>query len=172
MKRLFLSTLCLVWMVGSLEASIIQVDFANASLFGAPGSSIAFFAKLTNTSATDTIYFNSVGATTVSPFLNVDLTPFLLSGPAPLNPGQVSSLIEIFDVLIDSSAAPGAYVGNTASLLGGADGGNFSIFEELAAPTFDVVVTGSTAVPEPETCGLLSAGCAFLFFWAKRSKAN
>jgi hypothetical protein len=132
------------------SAGIIQVDLQDASLSGSPGTNLAFFATLTNLSATDTIYFNGAGATAAGSSLTIDLDPFFANGPISLDAGQTSSLFEIFDVAIGAGAALGPYIGNTVSLQGGADGGAGTAFDDLVDISFDVEVQPVTvAAPEP-----------------------
>ena len=172
MKQHWLTcSLGLALLAGAAQAAAIQADLASLALFGAPGGTLHFFATLTNPSATDTIYFNGTSATSVSPFLTIDTSPFLISGPHSLSPGQTSALFGIFDVIIDPVAVPGPYVGNTVSLYGGADGGAFAAFEDLADPGFDIIVTGTnTAVPEPAPGAMVAAGSALLVLLARRRR--
>ena len=103
---LFLSCVCLA------HASTIDAQLANGSLTGAPGDTLAFFATLSNPSATDTIYLNGAGSTASSAFLGVDITPFNVNAPLFLVPGDMSGPFEIFDVTIDPAAPDGPYIGS------------------------------------------------------------
>jgi hypothetical protein len=157
MRRHLFFGICLLT-AAVAHATNIQVDFASASLTGAPGGTLAFFASLTNTSPTDTIYLNGAGFTSVSSFLTIDITPFLINAPLFLDPGQTSTLFEILDVTLDPATPLGPYAGNTLSLTGGADGGNGTASLDLADPTFDVIASSESAVPEPRTGALVAMG--------------
>jgi len=148
-------------MAGAAHAGSIQVNLAASSQNGNPGDTLAFFATITNLSTTDTIYFNGASATAASPNLTIDLSPYLVNAPIFLEPEQTSPLFEFVDVTIDPSATPGPYIGNIVSVLGGADGGASTAFDDLADPAFDVIVNESApAVPEPGTAAsFIAAAC-------------
>lgn len=152
------------------HASTIDAVLADASLTGAPGDTLVFFATLSNPSATDTIYLNGTGSTASSPFLNVDTSPFNINAPLFLAPGDVSSLFEIFDVTIDPAATDGPYIGSFISILGGADGGAGTAFDDLADVSFDVNVSTNASVPEPGAVQLVPAGLLALLAAAIRRR--
>jgi hypothetical protein len=105
---------------------------------------------LTNTSATDQIWLNGIGSTAASPFLTIDTSPFDSNAPFFLDPLASSGPFELFDVSIDPNAPDGPYIGSFVSILGGADGGTGSAFDDLADIGFDVnVQSPTTATPEP-----------------------
>jgi hypothetical protein len=140
------------------NASTIDAQLAAGSLTGAPGDTLAFLATLSNPSPTDTIYLNGIGSTASSPFLNVDTTPFDVNAPLFLAPGDVTGSFELFDVTIDPAAPNGPYVGSFLSILGGADGGMGTLFDDLDDLSFDVnVASASASVPEPGTMLLVPA---------------
>lgn len=151
-------------------ADTVPAQLVDSSLAGAPGDTLDFFATLTNPSATDTIFLNGIGSTASSPFLGIDTSPFDINAPFYLDPGQSSGPFELFDVTIDPAASPGPYVGSFVSILGGADGGQFTAFDDLVDISFDVQVSGGgsiSPVPEPRgflltLAGLLAIFCATL----------
>jgi hypothetical protein len=148
----------------------IVATLDNSSLTGAPGGTLKFYVTLENTSATDTIYFNSLGTTASSPYLNIDTTPFFANAPLSLDPGASSGDFEFFDVTIDPSTPDGPYIGSFVSIQGGADGGAGSAFDDLADVSFDVDVQSPVAAPEPGTFPLLMAGLVGLLFIAARTR--
>ena len=166
MKRYFLSISYIAYLVilaGAAQASIIQVDLTASSQSGNPGDTLAFFATITNLSTTDTIYFNGASATAASSSLSIDISPYLIFAPISLAPEQTSSPFEFVDVTIDPAAAPGAYNGSIVSVLGGADGGTSTLFDDLADPSFDVFVNDTTtAAPEPATGWLISGAICLM----------
>ena len=142
----------------------ISAQLVESSLTGAPGDTLAYFVTLTNPSLTDTIYLNSIGSTASSALLDIDTSPFDINAPFFLNPGDSSGPFELFDVTIDPSATAGGYVGSIVSILGGADDGQFTAFDDLADISFDVQVTGgATPAPEPSAVLLMLAGMAIVF---------
>jgi len=129
---------------------IAQLD--NFSLTGAPGDTLLFNVTLTDTSATDQIWLNGIGSTAASPFLTIDTSPFDLNAPLFLDPLANSGSFELFEVSIGPNTPKGSYIGSFVSILGGADGGTGSAFDDLADVSFDVNVQSyNTAVPEPRT---------------------
>jgi hypothetical protein len=85
-----------------------------------------------------------------------------------LAPGDVSGLIEIFDVTIDPAALDGPYVGNTVSMQGGVDS---AALDDLADVNFDVQVSSPvTGTPEPSTGIFMSAGAAVAFAIVARNR--
>jgi hypothetical protein len=136
---------------------IAQLD--NASLTGAPGDTLIFDVTLTNTSTTDQVWLNGIGSTASSPFLDIDTSPFDVNAPLFLDPLAISGPFELFDITIAPGTADGGYIGSFVSILGGADGGTGSAFDDLVDVNFDVNVSSSStsAVPEPATFGLMLA---------------
>jgi hypothetical protein len=112
-------------------------------------TSIAVDATIFNPT-TQTIYLNGDSSTTSSPFLTVDDTPFFNNAPLSLAPGQSSGTIELFDVDLAGATPTGTYALNTFSILGGADGGTFSLFNDLADAQFSVTVSSAVSVSAPE----------------------
>jgi hypothetical protein len=154
-RRLFFASALAIGISPLAQAGFIaQLD--NASQIGAPGDTLTFNVTLTNPSAIDQIWLNGAGSTSVSSFLEIDTDPFNTNAPLFLDPMASSGLFELFQVTIDPSAPDGPYVGNIVSILGGADGGAGSAFDDLGDISFDIQVqsTASTA-PEPRTFWIL-----------------
>ena len=156
LQKPFLACVLLIGVASFADAGIIaQLD--NASLTGAPGDTLIFSVTLTNPSSTDQIWLNGTGSTSVSPFLTIDTNPFNTNAPFFLDPMTGSGLFEFFHVIIDPNAPDGPYIGNVVSILGGADGGTGSAFDDLVDISFDVQVQApASGVPEPGTFGMLS----------------
>ena len=149
----------------SAYAGVIDIALSNASQSGNPGDTLQFFAILTNTSATDTIYLNGAGSASVSADLTIDTTPFFFNAPLSLAPLQSTPLaIEIFDIAIQPSAVSGPYIGNGFSILGGADP---AAADDIGDASADVNVN-ATAVPEPAAFGLVFAGLLAMGLAARR----
>lgn len=126
-------------------------------------TTIAFDATVFNPSTTDTIYLNGDASATSSPFLTVDDSPFFANAPLSLSPGQSSGPFELFDLDLSADTPVGTYTPNTFSILGGADGGTFSDFADVADAQFSITVGPATAsVPEPGTIALFGIGLAAL----------
>jgi hypothetical protein len=155
MQKLFIASALVIGLSSLADAGIIaQLD--NASQTGAPGDTLIFNVTLTNPSATDQIWLNGIGSTSVTPFLAIDISPFNTNAPLFLDPMASSGLFELFQVSIDPGAPDGPYIGNVVSILGGADGGAGSAFDDLADISFDVQVQVTTsATPEPGTFWIL-----------------
>jgi len=120
-------------------------------------TSVAFDATIFNPSTTDTIYLNGASATTASSLLNVDLTPFFENAPFSLAPGQSSGPFELLALDLAANTATGSYSGNDFQLQGGADGGTFSAFNDLADANFSVTVTTPTVTaPEIDPASAMS----------------
>ncbi|QOY87909.1 PEP-CTERM sorting domain-containing protein [Paludibaculum fermentans] len=158
MRTIKLAFLLLAACWSTLSASSIQVNLANPSQTGAPGSVLQFFGTITNLSGVDPVYLNGISANSVSPDLTIDVIPFFFNRPASLAPGATSALFEIFEVTILPGALPGPHVGNTVSFQGGLAGG---AFEALADANVDVSI-GVSSIPEPSTALLLCSGCLLL----------
>ena len=89
-----------------------------------------------------------------SSFLSVDDSPFFANAPLSLAPGQNSGPFELFAVDLATNTALGNYLGNGFEIQGGADGGNFTAFADLADATFSVTVAGSTVAAPGVRSGL------------------
>jgi hypothetical protein len=136
-------------------STIVQLD--NTSLTGAPGETLVFNSTLTNTSATDQVWLNGIGSTASSPFLNIDPSPFDTNAPLFLDPLASSGPFELFDVTIAPDTPDGGYNGSFVTILGGADAGAGTAFDDLADVNFDVSVQSPSngEAPEPATFGLV-----------------
>jgi len=111
--------------------------------------------------ATD--YINSDSSTTNSMAITVDTQDYLANTPVSLDPGESSgpTPFELFTVTLPADLAPGMY-GGIVSILGGADNGAGTAFDDLADVSFTVDVTSAVVTPEPMTLLLLALGLAGL----------
>jgi len=154
-----------VLLSSAAKADTIDITLTASSLSGQAGDAITFYATLTNTSATDTIFLNGDSSGTSSTFLTVDDTPFLTNAPFFLDPGDVSGPYALFNVLIDPTTPDGTYDLNSFSILGGLDGSSFDV---VGTAEFSVTVGPAVAAPEPDMLpmllvGLLSIGLLMRF---------
>jgi hypothetical protein len=161
-QKVVFTTLALaaaVSLAPSTRAQSLDVTLIDANQTVTQGTLVVDFeATVFNPSATATIYLNDGSGTTSSPFLVVDDSPFFTNAPLSLAPGQSSGPFELFAVDLASTAAIGSYTGNVFSIQGGADGGSFTAFNDLADANFSVSVTGSTTtVPEIDSASAMSA---------------
>jgi hypothetical protein len=135
---------------------------------------IAFDATISNPSG-DTLYLNGDASALSSPLLTLDDTPYDLNAPISLAPGASSGTIpfELFGVDLPADLSTGVYTG-VFTILGGADGGTGTAFDDLAdvAFSFDVIAPQvpplNTTTPEPDSLLLLGSGLLGLVLVGKR----
>jgi hypothetical protein len=126
-------------------------------------TSVVFDAILSNPTGS-TIYLNGATITTSSSALNGDATPFLINAPLDLAPGASTGPLAFFDVDLAKGTPAATFGTGSFQIQGGADGGAGTAFDQLAAESFSVTVTGSTAhgVPEIDTSATAAALTLFL----------
>jgi hypothetical protein len=161
-QRLWYAALALAGVVGLphlTRAQTLDLTLLDPNQTVTQGTGVvAFDATLFNPSATATIYLNDAGATTTSPLLSVDDSPFFANAPFSLAPGQSSGPFELFAVDLATNASIGSYLGNGFEIQGGADGGAFTAFNDLADAKFSVTVASSKiAAPEIDPASAISA---------------
>ncbi len=158
MKRTSKPALFVAALVGALvictaaRADSIGITLTETTVSGTAGSTVEFFATLTNLSSS-TIFLNGDSSTTSSAFLTVSDNPFNNNAPLSLAPGASSGPFELFDVLIAAGTAPGVYTLNDFTILGGLTGPDFN---SVGSTTFTVDVV--SPVPEPATLVLVGSG--------------
>jgi hypothetical protein len=157
----FILTLALVASVciaPSAQAQTLDLTLLDANQTVTQGTTtVGFDATIFNPSTTATIYLNGASGSTASSLLTVDVSPFFANAPFSLAPGQSSGPFELFAVDLATTALTGSYVGNGFEIQGGADGGSFSAFQDLADANFSVTVTSSTvAAPEIDPSSAIS----------------
>jgi PEP-CTERM motif-containing protein len=162
-RNLVASTFSLFLCVGIIPARaepLLDLRLINPDQMVTQGTTaLAFDATILNPSATNTVYLNGDASATSSTLLTVDDSPFFLDAPLSLAPGESSGPFELFDVTLSSAAPVGTYSLNAFSILGGADGGTFSDFSDIADATFSVTVSPSViSVPEPDSLILTLGG--------------
>jgi len=155
--------------VSQLHAGSLLVLLSSAVQTGAPGATLQYFGTMTNVSATDTIFLNSVSSTSSWSNLSIDVSPFFLNAPLSLAPGEGTPAFEIFDAAIDPATPDGLLSGSTVSIQGGTDSGTF---DDLADVNFDVQVssTPSADAPEPGTASLVLGLGAVMFAILARNR--
>ncbi len=150
MRLLAAAVLTILLCAGTAYAQTLDVTLIDPNQTVTQGTtSVAFDATIFNPS-TATIYLNGDAAATSSPFLTVDDAPFFNNAPLSLAPAQSSGTIELFDVDLAAAVPAGTYALNTFSILGGADGGTFSLFNDLADAQFSVTVSSAPTASAPE----------------------
>jgi hypothetical protein len=151
---------------GAVRANTVTVTLQNPSQSGNPGDLLQFFGTIQNdlASGPDSIYLNGATGTPVSADLPIDTLPlflsYILTSPPALAPGDSTAAIELFDITISLTAAPGAYVGNSVSFSGGP---LVDSQDPLGIVYADVTVNPTSqpaGVPEPGTGVLLLTGLA------------
>jgi hypothetical protein len=152
------------------KADSLDVTLTNPNPTVVQGTTVVqFFGQIANPSLTDTIYLNTDSTSSATGTL-VDDTPFVFSGLYFLNPYTITVPFEIFDLDLAPGLAPGTYDG-VFTILGGADGGTFSSFDDLADVNFSVTVSSPVATtPEPGSMVLLLSALAMLLLNARRLK--
>ena len=161
-QRLVLAGFALVAAIGSApstRAQTLDLTLLDANQTVTQGTTVVDFdATIFNPSTTNTIYLNDASGTTTSSSLSVDASPFFANAPLSLAPGQTSGAFELFAVDLATNTAPGTYLGNGFEIQGGADGGTFTAFNDLADAGFSVTVASTTAtVPEIDAVSAMSA---------------
>jgi hypothetical protein len=155
----------------SVRAQTLDVTLVDPNAVVAFGTTDVAFAATISNPATDAtlpaVYLNFASATTVSPGLTVDLSPFFSNAPLFLASGQNSGAapFELFNVNLAPGLAAGTYSGNDVSIQGGADGGALTAVGELADSLFSITVSSATVLapeidPASSAAALtLLAGC-------------
>jgi len=138
------------------RADVLTLTFDNETLAGAPGDELDFIGTLTNNTA-DTVFIN--GDSFTFALLDLNDSPFLNNAPISLDPGEVSTPFELFDVVIPSGTPNGTYAG-TFTVLGGSDG---NAGDNLGTTGFHVAV-----VPEPASLPFIGAGLVALAYVRRR----
>jgi len=156
----------------ALQADTLNVTLTTANQTVVEGTTLVVFeATVSNPSATDTIYLNGDSSTTDSTLVSLDDSPFFANAPLFLAPGDSRGPFEIFDLNLDPSLGPGLYTG-VFSILGGADGGASTAFDDLADISFSVNVTSPVTTPEPASFLLLSISLISLGFLRRTSRLS
>ena len=153
LSRLYLVFLMLSLLLGSLPAHAQLVfTFSSPTLSGVPGDTLTYAGTLLN-SGTTTLFLNSDSLDLIGIGLTPDDSGFLLNVPSTLNAGATTEVVNLFTVVIDTTAALGDYPGGF-TILGGA---NSSSFGTLAAADFTVRIANPAPanVPEPGSLALM-----------------
>jgi hypothetical protein len=140
-------------------ADSITISLDNPNQTGQAGETLGFFGTVTNTGGV-TIFLNDVNLDLSGTSFSSDFQDmFFANVPASLDPGDSSGDILLFDVTLSNplNDPPGLY-GGTYTLLGGADGGDYSAQDILAQANLTI----DTAVPEPSSVVLLFSGLLLL----------
>ena len=126
------------------------------------GSTVSFVATVSAPGTNGgTVFLNGFSFNVPSPLL-LDDSGFFNDFPFSLDPGDSFSGV-LFSVALPSNVAAGLYTGSF-EILGGADSG---AFDTLGSVDFQVNVAPS-AVPEPESLILLTAGLPGVAFLVQR----
>lgn len=141
----------------------LSLTLASPSQTGNRGTTLDFYGTITALSSNaSTLYLNGDDVNLGSPFLTSDSddSPFLLTGPLSMDPGDTYTGL-LFTVYIDPSVVgDGDYIGSY-SILGGGDGSTYNTISNVAYFNID-------AVPEPSSILLLATGAAGLLGTLRR----
>jgi hypothetical protein len=154
--------------VSARAGSLIVLDLAAQT--GSPGDTLVFEGILSN-SGLDTLFLNSVQFSLAGNAFTPNFTdPFINNVPISLSPGESTSLIELFNVLLNDpfTDPPGTYDG-TYALLGGIDDTAQIV---VGSADFTVTVNAASAVPEPSLLPVLAGGLACLIALRRRNSAG
>jgi hypothetical protein len=165
MKR-FLGGLMLLGLAAlSARAELIVVLDIPVQI-GNPGGTL-FFTGILSNDGPSTVYLNSAQLNLAGNDFSAEFSDqFIQNVPVSLDPGQSSSSIELFDILVNDpfTDAAGAYNGKY-QLLGGID---FDAQDVLGSADFLVNVNATSAAPEPSLLGVIVGGLAGLITLRRR----
>ena len=164
MRRFLVSFVILGLGAVSARAGIVALDLDTQT--GSPGETLVFTGVLSNSDVT-TIYLNSAQLNLAGDAFSTDfIDPFNDNVPYSLDPGQSTSSIELFGILVsDPFTDPQGTYGGTYTLLGGIDS---SAQDILGSASFSVTVNA----PEPSVLGVMTAGLAGLMALHWRRSAH
>jgi hypothetical protein len=143
--------------LGAIHAGTIDISLQQPVLAGSPGSVLAFFGTLTNTTDSDVFLnadnFNLSGL----PPSSIDDSPFFANTPSGvLGPLGSTGQIELFDITIPSPFAGGVYEG-TFQILGGP-----TAADQIIIGSADFTAQVMTVAPEPSSFWPFWATAGFL----------
>lgn len=164
MKRFLVCLVLLGLDAVSAHASAIVFDLSAQTAIA--GDTLVFTGILSNGGLT-TVYLNSAQLNLAGNAFTADfINPFNNNVPFWLDPGQSTSSIELFDVIVNNPFTDplGAYDG-TYKLLGGIDSDAQDVF---GSADFSVTVNAAFAVPEPSLMGALVGGLVGLMALRRR----
>jgi hypothetical protein len=143
------------------RADVLSIALTPDTLSGSPGDELDFIATLTNNTG-ETVFLN--GDSFTFALTDLDDSPFFANAPLSLDPHEISTPFELFDVVIPAGTPSGSYAG-TFTILGGANG---NAGDNLGTEGFSVIVT-----PEPSTLfTLLGLTAALLLLRGARPHAG
>ena len=149
------------------RAGIVALDLPAQT--GNAGETLVFTGVLSN-NGSSTVYLVSAQLNIAgNAFLVDSIDPFNNNVPLSLDPGQSTSSIALFYILINDplTDAPGTYWG-TYQLVGGID---LDAQDVLGAVDFSVTVNVPTEAPEPPVFWVMAGGLAVLMALRRRSSA-
>jgi len=158
MKPQIASIAMLLLAISAARADII-ITLDAAAQAGSPGDTLIFSGTLSNTGL-DTIFLNGADLNLAGNSFTPDFSDlFFANVPISLDPGQATSDIELFEVLLNNPFTdPFASYSSDYALSGGVDP---SAQDLLASVDFTITAQNSTsAVPEPSSLALLAAALA------------
>lgn len=142
-----------------------DVTITLPTISGSAGDTITVLGSLTNTSANTLDFggdFVSTNSTAISGLGDVFFNGLLGFGPSSIAGNSTLTGVDLFTIVIATTAAPGSYDLNFYDLLGGTDAAcNLDptlCGVQLGSVEFTVNVQGAVPTPEPGTLLLLASG--------------
>ena len=153
--KIQIASIAMFMLAGSIARADIIITLDAAAQTGSPGDTLIFSGVMSNTGP-DTVFLNGADLNLSGNSFTPDSSdPFLANVPVSLDPGQATSDIELFDVLINHPFTdPFASYSGSYTLSGGADPAAQDL---LTSVDFTVTAqNGTSAVPEPSAFALLA----------------
>ena len=153
--KIQIALIAMFMLVGSFAKAGIIITLDTPAQIGSPGDTLIFTGTLFNNSS-DTIFLNGGDLNLAGNSFTPDFAdPFFANVPLSLDPGQATSDIELFDVLInDPFTDPFASYNGSYTLSGGADPAAQDL---LTSVDFTITAqNGTSVVPEPSAFALLA----------------
>jgi hypothetical protein len=157
--KIQIASIAMLLLAGSVARADIIITLDAAAQTGSPGDTLIFSGTLFNSSS-DTIFLNGADLNLAGNSFTPDFSdPFIANVPVSLDPGQGTSDIELFEVVLnDPFTDPFTSYDGDYALSGGADPSAQGL---LTSADFTITAENrSSAVPEPSSLVLLATALA------------